>query len=195
MSRDSGGVASRAPATGALPPPPGEEAVLLQAASLLLDYPGPGGAEDLALVEAALAEAPRSPARLKLQRFLSWWRAMSDGERERTYVATFDLDRAVTLYVTEGRPRTSRERGAALLALRRAYADLGAGVARDELPDYLPLMLEVAAHVPPARALLGAERPALVDLAASLARRESPFGLVVAAILAALADETEAGRP
>jgi len=188
-----GSVAGAAPSSGVLGAPE-ETAVVLQAASLLLDYPGPACGEDLALVEAALSEWPRSPARLELQRFLSWWRALSDGERERTYVATFDLDRALTLYVTEGRPRTSRERGAALLALRRAYEDLGAGVARDELPDYLPLMLEVAAQVPPARALLHAERASLRDLAAALDERGSPFGLVVAAVLTTLPDDGEAGR-
>jgi nitrate reductase delta subunit len=201
MTSPRHGVADRRPAPGApatVPQAPEATAVVLQAASLLLDYPGPASAEQLDLVAAALAELPRGPARRPLERFLVWWRGLSDGQREQTYVATFDLDRAVTLYVTEGQPRTSRERGAALLDLRRAYRRDGADVRCDELPDYLPLMLEVAAHLPACRALLAAERTALDDLAAALEERDSPFGFVVAAVLALLptaSDDGKGGRP
>ena len=165
----------------------------MQAASLLLDYPGPASPEVPELVEAALAELPRSAARRQLDRFLAWWNELDAAEREQTYVATFDLDRGMTLYLTEGRHRTPRERGAALLDLRRAYRVDGADVCCDELPDYLPLMLEVTAHVPASRALLAAERGALEDLAALLAERESPFGLVVGAVLSALPAASDHG--
>jgi len=205
-------------ATGSMPhvadagaPVPAATAVVLQAASLLLDYPSQVCAEeDVELIAAALAELPRSAAKRRLERFLDWWRRLTDGERERSYVATFDLDRTVTLYLTEGRPRTSRERGAALLELRRAYRRGGTNVVCDELPDYLPLMLEVAAHASAGGMLLTAERPALEALAAALDERRSPFNLVVAAVLAvlpatsanssagdsatALADAAQAGR-
>jgi nitrate reductase delta subunit len=201
MTSPRQGVADGRPAPGApatASQAPEATAVVLQAASLLLNYPGPASAEQLELVAAALAELPRSPARRRLERFLAWWRDLGDGEREQAYVATFDLDRAVTLYMTEGRPRASRERGAALLDLRRAYRRDGADVRCDELPDYLPLMLEVAAHVPASRALLAAEQPALQDLAAALEERKSPFGVVVAAglaVLTAASDDGEEGRP
>ena len=175
-------------------PTPDATAVVLQAASLLLDYPSPASPEVTELVEAALGELPRSAARLQLDRFLTWWDELDAAEREQTYVATFDLDRGLTLYLTERRHRTARERGAALLDLRRAYRLDGADVSCDELPDYLPLMLEVAAHVPTARALLAAERGALEDLAALLTERESAFGLVVAAVLSVLPTASEHGR-
>ncbi len=158
-------------------------AVILQAASLLLDYPSPASPEVTELIEAALGELPRSGARRQLDRFLAWWNELDAAEREQTYVATFDLDRGLTLYLTEGRHGTPRERGAALLDLRRAYRLTGADVSCDELPDYLPLMLEVAAHVPAARALLANEREALEDLAARLGARESPFSLIVGAVV------------
>jgi nitrate reductase molybdenum cofactor assembly chaperone NarJ/NarW len=168
-------------------------AVVLQAASLLLDYPGPASFEVTELIEASLAELPRSAAQRQLDRFLCWWNGLEAAEREQAYVATFDLDRGLTLYLTEGRHRTPRERGAALLDLRRAYRIDGADVSCDELPDYLPLMLEVGAHVPAARALLAARRRALEDLAALLAERDSPFGLIVAAVLSVLPTASEHG--
>jgi nitrate reductase delta subunit len=183
--RRAAGGADTAPGT------PDASSVILQAASLLLDYPGPGSGEVTELVEVALAELPRSGARRQLDRFLAWWNELGASEREQTYVATFDLDRGVTLYLTEGRQLTPRERGAALLDLRRAYRDDGADVTCDELPDYLPLMLEVAAHVPAACALLAAEREELEALAALLTERESAFGLIVTAILSVLPTASE----
>ena len=173
---------------------PDATAVILQAASLLLDYPSPASPELTELIEAALGELPRNASRGQLDRFLAWWNGLDAAQRERTYVATFDLDRGLTLYLTEGRHRTPRERGAALLDLRRAYRDDGADVSCDELPDYLPLMLEVAAHVPAARALLAAERRALEELAALLTERESPFDLIVAAVLSVLQTASDHGR-
>jgi nitrate reductase molybdenum cofactor assembly chaperone NarJ/NarW len=173
---------------------PDATAVILQAASLLLDYPSPASPEVTELIEAALAELPRCAARRQLDHFLDWWNKIDAAQRERTYVATFDLDRGLTLYLTEGRHGTPRERGAALLDLRRAYRVEGAAVSCDELPDYLPLMLEVAAHVRAVRALLAAERKALEDLAALLAERESPFGQVVGAVLSVLQTASDHGR-
>jgi nitrate reductase molybdenum cofactor assembly chaperone NarJ/NarW len=175
-------------------PAPDATAVILQAASLLLDYPSPASPEVTELIEAALAELPCSAARRQLDHFFAWWSKLDAAVREQTYVATFDLNRGLTLYLTEGRHGTPRERGAALLDLRRAYRVDGADVSCDELPDYLPLMLEVAAHVPAARALLAAERGALEDLAALLAERESPFGQVVGAVLSVLPSAPEHGR-
>jgi nitrate reductase molybdenum cofactor assembly chaperone NarJ/NarW len=186
----------RPASAGAVPPAPAPDtgAVILQAASLLLDYPSPASPEVGELIEAALAELPPSAARRRLDRFLDWWRDLDAAEREQTYVATFDLDRGLTLYLTEDGCRSARERGAALLDLRLAYRAEGADVSRGELPDYLPLMLEVAAHVPATRPLLAARRGALESLAARLTERDSPFGLVVAAVLSALPTNAERGR-
>jgi nitrate reductase molybdenum cofactor assembly chaperone NarJ/NarW len=178
---------------GAALPTPDATPVILQAASLLLDYPGPASREVTGLIPTALAELPLSTARRRLDRFLVWWNRLDVVRREQTYVATFDFDGGLTLYLTEARRRTPRERGAALLDLRRAYRAHGADVSCDELPDYLPLMLEVAAHVPAARVLLAAERAALEHIAAQLTERESPFGLVVGAVLAVLPNASDRG--
>jgi nitrate reductase delta subunit len=176
-------------------------AVVLQAASVLLDYPSGEGApatgtgessgccatlpsDDLDLVAAAVGELPAGAPRRHLELFLQGWRGLSAGERERRYVTTFELGAAASLYLTEG--RTPGERGAALPELRRAYGRHGADVTPAELPDFLPLMLEVAAHVAPCRRLLEDERAVLERIAGALERRDSPFVLVLRAVLAAL---------
>lgn len=160
-------------------------ALTLQTASILLTYPSLEGDRELDLIADALAESPQAPGRRDVESFLSWWRDLDSGERERTYVETFDFGTGISLYLTEGR-LTSRQRGSALLELRRACRDAGAAVRSDELPDYLPLLLEAAAHVPACRDLLARHREALQALAAGLKRSGSHFRLLVDAVLAAI---------
>jgi nitrate reductase molybdenum cofactor assembly chaperone NarJ/NarW len=182
-------------------PPPARDvrdacAVTLQAASLLLSYPSRGCGEDLDLVRAALSETPRAPGRRSLERFVAWWRKLDAGARECTYVETFDFGAGLSLYLTEAQPRASRDRGGALLRLRRAYREAGADVRGDELPDYLPLMLEAAAQRPACRELLAGQREAVQALQAGLERAQSPFVLVADAVLAAVASLPPVrGRP
>jgi nitrate reductase molybdenum cofactor assembly chaperone NarJ/NarW len=168
-------------------------ALTLQAASILLSYPSPDSDAELHLITSALAESPRAPGRRDLERFLSWWRGLDGGERERVYVETFDFGADLSLYLTEAQPRTSRERAAALLELRCAYREAGADVRRDELPDYLPLMLEAAAHAPACRRLLADQRDALRALTTALGQAGSPFALVAGAVLSATAQTQQGG--
>jgi nitrate reductase delta subunit len=163
-----------------------ERAVILQAASLLLDYPGGEAGEDGRLIAAALDELPAGPARTRLDEFLTWWLALSPLERETHYVEIFDLGEHISLYLTEAHPGESRQRGPALIALRQAYRQQGADVTTAELPDYLPLMLEVAANVPGGCGVLAAERQSLERLRRLLEEADSPFHLVIEAVLAAL---------
>jgi nitrate reductase delta subunit len=164
----------------------GGRAVILQAASLLLDYPGGEAGEDGRLIAAALGELPAGPVRTRLDEFLAWWLALSPLERQTHYVEIFDLGEHISLYLTEAHPGESRQRGPALIALRQAYRQQGADVTTAELPDYLPLMLEVAANVPGAFAVLAAERQPLERLRRLLTEAGSPFHLVIEAVLAVL---------
>lgn len=160
--------------------------VVLQAASLLLDYPGAEAEKDARLIAMALDELPAGPGFAQLDQFLGWWLELSPVERQTHYVEIFDLREDVSLYLTDARPGDSRHRGPALLALRQAYRQRGADVTASELPDYLPLMLEVAANVSGTFVLLAAERRSLERLKQSLEEAGSPFHLVLAAVLAAV---------
>jgi nitrate reductase delta subunit len=103
-------------------------------------------------------------------------------------VETFDLRRRTSLYLTYYLHGDTRKRGMALLRLRRLYSAAGLGVATDELPDYLPLMLEFAALAPDgfATTLLDEHRPAVELLRAGLHDADSPYAHLLDALAAGL---------
>ena len=76
---------------------------------------------------------------------------------EAAYVELFDRGRATSLHLFEHVHGDSRDRGPAMIDLQRTYEQAGLVSRRDELPDYLPVMLEFASTQPPreARAFLG----------------------------------------
>jgi nitrate reductase delta subunit len=149
----------------------------LRLLSLLLDYPD--GTLDEALAPA-LGAAPES--------FRSFWRETPLAERQRRYVETFDLDRRTSLHLTYYLHGDTRKRGLALLRLKRLYAAAGLPLEADELPDFLPALLEFAAHAPEGygETLLAEHRLALELLRVRLAELESPWACLLDVLCASL---------
>ncbi len=118
------------------------------AASLLLAYPD----EDvLAAVDAVRASAPGlpGPVRERLEAFCDVLTAPgAPGLRElqARYVATFDLKRKCSMYLSYYAAGDTRRRGTALVAFVEAYRAAGWEVTGSELPDYLPTVLEFSAR-------------------------------------------------
>jgi nitrate reductase delta subunit len=135
--------------------------------SLLLDYPRPE-------LDAAIAGEAGADA---LQPLLRWSAETSLVERQRRYVETFDLDRRTSLHLTYYLYGDTRKRGLALLRLKRMYAAAGLPLAADELPDFLPALLEFAALAPAGygETVLGEHRLALELLRLRLSGLESPW--------------------
>src|SRR5262249_42033175 len=104
------------------------------------------------------------------------------------YVETFDLQRRASLHLTYWTHGDTRRRGAALLALKRRYAAAGLPLAPGELPDYLPVMLEVAALAPPGLGgrLLAEHGTGLELLRLTLRDRGSPYLDLLDAVCSAL---------
>lgn len=159
--------------------------------SLFLQYPDAeliAARRDLA---AEVADLPRSSTTDALGRFCDWWTREDPLALEQHYVQTFDLDRHCGLYLTFYTDGDKRQRGAALLRLKRLYRAAGLPLADGELPDFLPAMLEFAAAAPSGQGtlVLREHRPSLELLRASLHDRDTPYALVVDGICLAL------GRP
>lgn len=155
--------------------------------SFLLRYPGPEVAAARDELAAELAALPEGPARAALERFLAGWTGDETALAAR-YVETFDLRRRAGLHLTYYAHGDTRERGMALLRLKKLYRAAGLPMQSAELPDHLTVMLAFAALAPPGHgeALLGEHRPAIELLRLSLHDLGSPYAHVLDAIAAGL---------
>jgi nitrate reductase delta subunit len=167
-----------------------------QLLSVLLDYPS---AELLALrPEAAeeVAALPPAEIRAPLERFLAAEAGRPATELQAAYVATFDFDRRASLNLTYYVHGDRRQRGVALLKLRRLFDALGLRTVTGELPDHLPLLLELAGILGPERGaeLLRELRPAVELIGARLRDRGSPYAELLGALSALLGPVTEDDR-
>ena len=106
-------------------------------------------------------------------------------ELQERYVALFDRTRTLALHLFEHVHGDSRDRGMAMVDLIGVYRKHGFEIATNELPDYLPLFLEFLAQLDPkeARTLLRDAAPVIAPIQARLAKRDSAYAAVLAALL------------
>ncbi|MGE2719270.1 nitrate reductase molybdenum cofactor assembly chaperone [Mycolicibacterium celeriflavum] len=163
-----------------------------QAAALLLAYPDDQHAERLNTVEEMLAHLPDVPARL-LGATATALRAKEYMEAQVDYVATFDMRRRATMYLTYWTAGDTRNRGNHMLAFARAYREAGVAPPEREAPDYLPVVLEFAAIVDPdaGRHLLAEHRAPIDLLRDALEQSGSPYAHAVAAVCQTLPPRTD----
>lgn len=155
--------------------------------SVLLRYPDDLLVEAHDELRAAVEAVPRAP-RAHLARFVDHLERHTQSELAQSYVETFDLHRRTSMYLTYYRYGDTRKRGMALLRLKRLYAAAGFEPTGDELPDYLPLMLEFAALAPEERAggILREHRPAIELLRTGLHAADSPYAHLLDALSSCL---------
>lgn len=163
-----------------------------QAASLLLAYPDEGLAERLDTVDG-LRSHTNGPAAGLLGQTVAALRARDPMAAAMEYVATFDMRRHCTMYLTYWTAGDTRNRGREMLAFATAYRDAGVTPPHAEAPDYLPVVLEFAATVDPevGRRLLGEHRVPIDVLRGALADAKSPYEPTVAAVCATLPVATD----
>jgi nitrate reductase delta subunit len=175
------------------------------AASVLLDYPDAAWHTRLPAVRALVAPLP-DELRVPLERFMDGARARDAEHRppdrteapwlEQEYVRTFDLKRKCSLYLTYFATGDTRKRGTALVTIQDAYRAAGWEFDADELPDYLPAVLEFSALCDDeiAAALLSSHREGIEVLRAALEAMDSPWAGVVRAVTLSLPPIDEATR-
>ena len=165
------------------------------AVSLLLDYPDEAYGQRLAAVRKESNSLPR-PVRAAIAEFLDETEPVDPVELERRYVATFDLKRKCYMYLSYFAAGDTRRRGAALVAFLEAYRAAGWAFDADELPDYLPAVLEFAARSgsPIADRLLASHREGIEVLRAALLAVGSPYARLIEAVGMSLAEIDEATR-
>jgi nitrate reductase delta subunit len=159
----------------------------LKLTSLLLQYPD----DQLREAAAAAGEVEIGPGRDRSQRlrtFCVWYASRPAGELQRLYVDAFDFTKQCSLHLTYHVHGDRRQRGVAMVQLKEAYRETGFEPPGNELPDYLPLMLEFAALAPDGVGLdlLEKNRVSIELIRAGLKHEDSPFAPLLDVVVAGL---------
>ncbi|MDK4680568.1 nitrate reductase molybdenum cofactor assembly chaperone [Kingella negevensis] len=155
--------------------------------SALLCYPEADLIAALPEFQAALNDSKLlAEHRGNLQGFLNYLGNRSLRELQENYVSTFDRNRNHALYIFEHVYGEDRDRGSAMVDLLEEYRSHGFELGDDELPDYLPALLEYFSQIPEdhAQKLLGDAVHVINHIANKLSGSESPYAALLKAIVA-----------
>lgn len=124
----------------------------------------------------------------KITAFIHEIQAIPARQRMEQYVETFDFGKKTNLYVTYMNTGEQRERGMELLQLKQRYKAAGFDATDQELPDYLPLMLEFAAYAEQQHVIPLFETYAdnIAEIRTHLAASGSPYTAIFDAIFQVL---------
>jgi nitrate reductase delta subunit len=172
-----------------------ERVLTFKALAALLSYPE----EELiaALPELALAiDSEGLVPRRERKALAALIAELAQGELmslQERYVGLFDRSRALSLHLFEHVHGESRDRGQAMVDLKALYASHGFMLAGNELPDFLPAVLEYLSSRPlsEAQALLADMVLILQSLGARLARGGSSYGAALAALIRLAGEKPE----
>lgn len=157
-------------------------------ASILLQYPSSEWKEYLPDLykEAEIISDPQISGGLK--KFLDYLDGAPYQNLCQNYVLTFDFNERNTLYLTYSVFKDNRERGPALVKLRQEFLAAGADLESEELPDYLPLILEFAAITDTEKSakILKLHLRAIERLSLELEASNSPYHFLLAACAACI---------
>lgn len=164
-----------------------QRALCYQVVSRVIDYPGQALRDEMPMLRAATDELPPGWASC-LTPLLDHVDATALTALQQDYVATFDLHRKCSLYLTYFVHGDTRNRGTALLAIKQIYRAGGVELDDSELPDHLAVMLEFAATVDPdaGRTLLIDHRAGLELLRLALSDAGSVYAGALEAVTATL---------
>ena len=159
----------------------------LRVLARLLSYPDAQLRGDLAdMRQALLSEKAIASARLEeLDALINGLTRGNALDNEAEYVEVFDRGRATSLHLFEHVHGDSRDRGPAMIDLAQTYEKAGLFLGPDEMPDYLPVVLEFVSTQPPkeARAFLGEMAHIFNAIFNALQLRNSPYASVLGALL------------
>jgi nitrate reductase delta subunit len=172
--------------------------ITYKALSALLAYPSADLIAALSDI-AAIVERERRlsrPQKASLQALVKGLATSDLLDLQEAYVALFDRGRATSLHLFEHVHGDSRERGQAMVDLKKIYARNGFVLAGSELPDFLPAVLEYLAQRPEAEAkdMLGDCAHILRAVGEALQDRASDYSAIFAATLAMVGEAGLAAR-
>ena len=168
----------------------------LRVLSRLLAYPNRDLRADLPDMRAALhAESALTASRK--EELYALMHKLETGDPLKTeseFVDLFDRGRATSLHLFEHVHGDSRDRGPAMIDLVQTYEKAGLFLAPDELPDYVPVILEFVSTQTPqiARDFLGEMAHLFNAIFNALQQRKSPYASVLGALLELAGEQAHA---
>ncbi|XJZ28240.1 nitrate reductase molybdenum cofactor assembly chaperone [Bacillota bacterium Lsc_1132] len=153
--------------------------------SYLLQYPEKRWLKWKELVDG-IKQFEDSPLTEYLLSFLNEIGEISLDDLSEQYVQLFDFNPKCSLNLTYLKAGEQRKRGQILVELKELYKENGFLMTDEELPDYLPLVLEFVSVAPLDISvnLLGSLRESIEKLKAELAHLNSPYRHLAEACLA-----------
>ena len=148
--------------------------------SNLLAYPTQLLKLRVSLFEELVAQTTPTTSQ-RMQTFSKWFLHEDLIEIQKHYVEVFDQKRSSCLYLTFFLNGDTRQRGMALWRFAQKYKEFGFELDNGELPDFLPAVLEFAATIDfdAGLNLLQSHHRALLVLATSLEKQESPYAILL----------------
>jgi nitrate reductase delta subunit len=154
---------------------------LYKVLSVLLEYPEQELIDNLPEIRTIIDESAEIDAaeKVAMRKLLDHLTSMSLTEMQTEYVKTFDLTPEHSLHLTHHLfgEDSDRDRGPALIDLSEMFKEYGVKTVTNELPDYLPLILEFASYLDESEAtvFLADVNKVLVLLTENLTKAESPY--------------------
>lgn len=154
--------------------------------SVLLEYPDQELIDHLPELRSEIDDCldMDENERAAMRRFLAHLQITALTELQADYVKTFDLTAEYSLHLTHHLFGDDKNRGPALIDLGELYKDYGVEVVTNELPDYLPLILEFAAYLDDSEAsvFLADANKVLGVLADNLKKAGSPYAALLSIV-------------
>ncbi len=161
--------------------------IVLRALAALLSYPTGELRRALPEIADAISRSPLVAPRER-KGLLALIDSLAEAdllETEERYVELFDRGRAASLNLFEHLQGDSRDRGTAMIELKRLYESAGFELATRELPDYLPVVLEYLScrNLAEARAMLSDCAHILKAIASALIGRGSAYANILQTLI------------
>jgi len=170
--------------------------ITLRVLARLLSYPNAALKSDLVDMQSALhAEQALAKDRMaEIDTLISHLAHGDPLEIEGEFVELFDRGHATSLHLFEHVHGDSRDRGPAMVDLTQTYEKAGLFLAPEELPDYLPVVLEFVSTQPPkeAKAFLAEMAHIFNAIFSALQQRETAYASVLGALIELSGEKAQA---
>ncbi|MFZ7944400.1 MULTISPECIES: nitrate reductase molybdenum cofactor assembly chaperone [Bacillaceae] len=155
---------------------------IFRLSSTLLQHPEEAWFEDEGL-KSEISAIENQLVKLLFRQFFHHLQSASYLEICSQYAQTFDFSDKTTLYLTYPIFGENPDRGKALVKLKNEYFEAGFPLESDELPDYLPLILEFCSIAPieSAQKMLQIHRKSIDQLLKELSLLDSPYQMILQA--------------